>query len=175
MVGAININPLSGDTLKAYRAAAAALDASTSSASPSTSISSSVSITSSPTATSTNQGSTIKTNIVQPTSSPNPPASSTSASMVQISTKGLSGGLIAGIVLGAAVIILAAFGLWILWRRTRLLERRLQPNVLAKESEPREGQEMMKVQELETRERPLELAGSGDGPRYELLDHEIGR
>jgi hypothetical protein len=80
----------------------------------------------------------------------------------------------AGIVLGVAVIILAAFGLWILWRRTRLLERRLQPNVLTTVSEPREGQEMMEVQELETRERPLELDGSCNGPRYELLDHGIG-
>jgi hypothetical protein len=103
MVGAININPLSGDTLEAYRAAAAALDASISSASPST--------------TSTNQGSGLTTNSVQSTGTGSPPAS-----IIKKSTKAFSGGLISGIVLGTAVIILAACGLWILWKRTRLLE-----------------------------------------------------
>jgi hypothetical protein len=48
------------------------------------------------------------------------------------------------------------------------------PNVLTTGSEPREGQEMTEVQELEMRERPRELDGSCNGPRYELLDHGIG-
>jgi hypothetical protein len=174
MVGAININSLSGDTLEAYKAAAAALGSSTSSASPSTSKSSSVSTTSpltatsSPTATSTNQGSGLTTSSVQSTGTGSP-----LVSIAKTSTKALSGGLIAGIVLGTAVIILAACGLWILWNRTRLLQRRLQPNLLPAGSETREPQEVIKIQELETRERPLELAGSGDGPIYELSDHEI--
>jgi hypothetical protein len=76
-----------------------------------------VSATSSLTATSTYQGSSLTTNSVQLTGTASPPVS-----IVKTSAAAFSGVLIAGIVLGTAVLIPAACGLWVLWKRTRLLQ-----------------------------------------------------
>ncbi|TVY73540.1 putative GPI-anchored cupredoxin, partial [Lachnellula suecica] len=101
-------------------------------------------------------------------------ASSTgSESTPKSQSSGASPGLIAGVVLGTAAIILVAVGLWILWKRTNILSKRgNRPRTSFFGKSELDGEPAslkgLKVSELEVVERPLELNGRRQEPIYEL-------
>lgn len=188
MVGGIN-TPADTDSIADYKLAAAAVVAQGTSQSSSTSIPVAYSPTSSPVAASPSSSSKsqasqtpspssttpVTTTSTKPTEQSATSSSTDSATPQPIITPGtgISAGLIAGVVLGSVAILLAATGL-LLWSRQMPLRRQTNGEFVnlkaGMDTESTLNGKNGGVQELEVRERPVEMAGPYYGRHsiYEL-------
>ena len=170
MVGAINA-PTTGNTLAKYAAAAAALETSSTTEPTISESKTGTSGTTSATTKSTSQISSSGSSTTGSAKSSSTGTADTTTSADATRTS-MSGGSIAGILLGTLAILLGAVGLWIFWKRTSLLQGQKTQGGSIRFLGPAEleGDKRDQAKELEVNERPVEL-GTGRSlrrPIYEL-------